>query len=287
MSTQVFNNQLSLYIPHVFPNFTKEYIAEVFQYMGFGLISHVDLVSKLDKHGKAYNAAYIHFVYWYDSSATRNFQEKILDPNRDAKIVHDDPWFWIVLENTAKKYVPGDRKECINLFDEFKAEYGYEDREEEEDEDENYDYENYDDYDDEEYSDYDDDDDHEEYNEDEEEKDEYPRVDVPPVKRVPSYKESHFYLTQQMIEINSSHAYTKQMLAETQDQLEETNTELDIAQQEIVRIEIDLQEEKNMLELIIGKLFSAKSLEDARDDICGELWGTSYATYLESEYETA
>jgi len=118
MSTQSqfeVNQQLSLYIPHVFPNFTSEYIKQVFEFMEFGEVDHIDLVAKMDKYGKPYNAAYIHFSEWFTGPVSENFQDRVLDPNREARIIHDDPWYWIVLENTAKKYVPGDRKECIDL----------------------------------------------------------------------------------------------------------------------------------------------------------------------------
>jgi len=106
---------MSIYIPHVFPNFDKEYIAGVFQNMEIGNVSHVDLVSKMDRQGKAYNAAYIHFNYWYTGPSAHNLQAKILDPNQEAKIMHQDPWFWICLENKRKKHVSGERKQIINL----------------------------------------------------------------------------------------------------------------------------------------------------------------------------
>ena len=108
-------NNLSLYIPHVFPNFTSEYISSTFECMGIGKVDHVDLVSKLDRQGKPYNAAYIHFDYWYEGLIAKNFQARVLDPEREAHIIHNDPWYWIVLENTAKKQSPGDRKICIDL----------------------------------------------------------------------------------------------------------------------------------------------------------------------------
>jgi hypothetical protein len=106
---------LSLYIPHVFPNFEKEYVAGVFEDMEFGIVDHVDLVAKMDKNGKTYNAAYIHFSEWFNTTAVANFQERVINPDREARIVHDDPWFWIVLENKAKKYEPGARKPTLDL----------------------------------------------------------------------------------------------------------------------------------------------------------------------------
>lgn len=115
MSNYQINNDLSLYIPHVFPNFTQEYIASVFEYLDFGRVEHVDLVSKMDKLGNPYNSAYVHFAEWFAGPITANFQERVLDQNKEARIVHDDPWYWIVLENTAKKYVPGERKLTLNI----------------------------------------------------------------------------------------------------------------------------------------------------------------------------
>lgn len=120
------NQQLSLYIPHVFLNFTSEYITGVFEFMEFGEVERVDLVSKIDKNGKVYNAAYIHFSEWFVGPIAANFQARVLDPNREARIIHDDPWYWIVLENTAKKHVPGARKECVDLSEPQKIAPGLE-----------------------------------------------------------------------------------------------------------------------------------------------------------------
>ena len=106
---------ISLYIPHVFLNFTGEYIASVFEDLEIGCVDHVDLVSNLDHSGKPYNSAYIHFQYWYSGPIAKNFQARVQDPSKEARIVHDDPWYWIVLENTATKYEPGARKACLDL----------------------------------------------------------------------------------------------------------------------------------------------------------------------------
>jgi hypothetical protein len=108
---------ISLYIPHVFPNFTGEYIAAVFEDLEIGRVDHVDLVSKLDNSGKPYNSAYIHFQYWCSGPIAENFQARVQDPSKEARIVHDDPWYWIILENTGKKHDPASRKECLDLSD--------------------------------------------------------------------------------------------------------------------------------------------------------------------------
>ena len=91
---------ISLFIPHVFANFSKEYVQEVMEeLMKLGKVSRVDFVSKVDKNGKSYNAAYIHFQEWNDTPRAISFQARVLSPTIEARIVYDKPWFWIVLEN--------------------------------------------------------------------------------------------------------------------------------------------------------------------------------------------
>jgi hypothetical protein len=111
MSSQ-FNN-ISLYIPHVFANYTKDDVSKVFEDQRIGVVSHIDFVAKMSQDGKQYNSAYIHFEGWYDNIAARNFQARVLDENTEARLVYDDPWYWLVLENKAKKFTPGQRKPCL------------------------------------------------------------------------------------------------------------------------------------------------------------------------------
>lgn len=105
---------ISVYIPHIFDNIVKEQIEEVFENLKIGKVKNIDLIAKKGKK-EVYNAAYIHFEYWYDNTAAHNFQERILNPEKEARIVYDDPWYWIVLENKGNKHVSGDRKARIDL----------------------------------------------------------------------------------------------------------------------------------------------------------------------------
>jgi hypothetical protein len=108
-------DNISLFIPHVFPNFSKEYVTKTFQ--EYGDIDHIDFVAKQDRSGKSYNAVYIHFKEWYNILDNRNFQARLLSGS-EVKVYHDHPWYWIVLPNNAKKHVSGDRKPRIDLGDE-------------------------------------------------------------------------------------------------------------------------------------------------------------------------
>jgi len=109
-------NNISLYIPHVYTNYTKERITEVFENkFSIGKIKTIDLVAKLGKNGMTFNAAYIHFEYWYDNDFARALQIKVLDINQEAKLYYEEPWYWIVLENKSKRLIPGERKIRISL----------------------------------------------------------------------------------------------------------------------------------------------------------------------------
>jgi hypothetical protein len=111
MAATAFAN-ISLYIPHVFANITKSAIVETFEKLRIGSVKRIDFVNKKSKN-ENFNAVYIHFNQWYDNVASRNFQQRVLDPNMEARIVYDEPWFWIVLENKGQK--AGDRKRSVNL----------------------------------------------------------------------------------------------------------------------------------------------------------------------------
>ena len=108
---------ISLYIPHIFANYSKDDVAKVLEDLSIGKVKHIDFVSKMGNDGKAYNAAYIHFDYWYDNIASQNFQERVLDPKKEARLMYEEPWFWLVLENKSRKIVSGDRKICIDIGD--------------------------------------------------------------------------------------------------------------------------------------------------------------------------
>jgi hypothetical protein len=106
-------NNISLYIPHVFPNFDKEYITNAFK--NIGEVSQIDFVGKQDRNGCVYNAVYVHFNKWYTNKKATTFYESVVDETKEARLCHDDPWYWIVLPNTAKKHISGERKPRIDL----------------------------------------------------------------------------------------------------------------------------------------------------------------------------
>ena len=94
---------LSLYIPRVFPNINKKKIIEIFHKLRIGRVAYIDLQRKIGRNGKPYNSVFVHFEFWYDNVAARNFQARVLNPAEEAHLVYDDPWHWVVLENKPRK----------------------------------------------------------------------------------------------------------------------------------------------------------------------------------------
>jgi len=114
MSSTTFDFQMSLYIPRVFSNIDEERIINIFENdLEIGKIKNIDFVSKLGADGRAYNSIYIHFEQWNQNTMTMNLQAKIKEELEPAKIVYEDPWHWIVLENKGKKQ--SNRKICLDL----------------------------------------------------------------------------------------------------------------------------------------------------------------------------
>ena len=102
---------MSLFIPRVFLNITGDRIKTAIEAFGLGQVERVDLVSK-----GTYNAAYVHFKVWANTSFVAGFQERASDPEQKCTLEYDSPWYWIVLENTSAKRVgPERRKEVVNL----------------------------------------------------------------------------------------------------------------------------------------------------------------------------
>lgn len=105
----------SLYIAYVFPNIHKKKIAQLFEKLYLARIKGIDFVTKIGKDRKPYNSAYIHVDYWFDTPSAKNFQEKIRSDAKEALLVYDDPWYWIVNEN-----ISSDKSKRIKIAEEEK-----------------------------------------------------------------------------------------------------------------------------------------------------------------------
>lgn len=100
-TTMTFDNKLSLCIPRVVSEWAnKDLIINKFKSLNVGNINRVDLVEKNSANGVKYYMAFLHFESWEDNAATRNIQYRILNEDNNARLIYDEPWYWILLKNT-------------------------------------------------------------------------------------------------------------------------------------------------------------------------------------------
>ena len=88
----------SIYIPRVYGNIPERFIQETFEDLDLGVVSNIQCVKR---EGNAY-MAFVHFKSWNTTNpAAVNLAKKVNDPNAQARVVYDDPWYWILLPNTS------------------------------------------------------------------------------------------------------------------------------------------------------------------------------------------
>lgn len=104
---------ISLFIPHIFATYSKDYVSNLFESRKIGKVENIDFVCKIGKTGELYNATYIHFKYWFNTIEAKKFQKTVL--NGKGFIIYKDDLGWIVLENKTRKFLSGDRKKCIDI----------------------------------------------------------------------------------------------------------------------------------------------------------------------------
>jgi hypothetical protein len=98
----------SLYIPAVDVAFTADYIMDAFYCQDIATISRVTLVTYKTKYGLL-NRAYIDIHEWHPTEGAYNFIQRLRDPNREARIVHNDDDWWAV-EVNKKPFITTSKK---------------------------------------------------------------------------------------------------------------------------------------------------------------------------------
>lgn len=92
----------SVYIPRVFSNIHPNVISQTFERQNIGIVDHIQVIQRPKKKGKC--SAYMAFVYfkeWFTNQSALNLAERITDPEKQARVVYDDPYYWIILPNTT------------------------------------------------------------------------------------------------------------------------------------------------------------------------------------------
>ena len=92
----------SVCIPRIFHNIPNKKIVGTFEKLNMGKVKNMDIVWKTGRDGSSYKMAFVHFRTWnIHSSSARRFREQVEDPTVNAKLVYDDPWYWLVLPNNS------------------------------------------------------------------------------------------------------------------------------------------------------------------------------------------
>ena len=93
---------LSMSIPRVHLNVTRDQILKVFYKLNFGKISRVDIVHKKTINGEEYKRVFLHYTEWNNHERALNAKDRLLS-GKDIKIVYDFPWFWKISLNKFSK----------------------------------------------------------------------------------------------------------------------------------------------------------------------------------------
>jgi hypothetical protein len=94
MSYWYFDDKCPIHIPIITKRWAnKKKIKNTFEKLQIGLIDRIDI----KKNGNNYKA-FVYFKTWYDTLQNRHIQSKMLDPKQIAKLVYDDPNYWILLK---------------------------------------------------------------------------------------------------------------------------------------------------------------------------------------------
>ena len=92
----------SICIPHVYNNISDKKIYDVFSKYKLGTVSSIDMKRRTGTDKHLYKTVFVHFSEWnVNSISAMNLKNMIDDPTREAKLVYDDPWYWVLLPNNT------------------------------------------------------------------------------------------------------------------------------------------------------------------------------------------
>jgi hypothetical protein len=93
----------SIVIPFVEPEYTAEFIANVFWRQ---LIAQVGIITLLtySRNNNIYSMAYVTIDEWHDSENAYNFIQRLKNPNMEARLVYSEDNWWNVYINTNNNY---------------------------------------------------------------------------------------------------------------------------------------------------------------------------------------
>ena len=94
MNYSYFDVKCPIYIPAITKNWAnKKKIKDIFEKLQIGIIDRI----YIRKNGYNNYKAFIYFKTWFDTLQNRNIQSKMFNPKLEAKLVYDDPNYWVLL----------------------------------------------------------------------------------------------------------------------------------------------------------------------------------------------
>ena len=100
-------------IPRVFPQWIDEQtIIDIFHQQHLGRVYKVSIIRVPDSKKRSFPIykAIIYFSAWYDNTIAYNFQQRIFGAKKQARVVYDDPWYWVVFENKTRRLSNNDKR---------------------------------------------------------------------------------------------------------------------------------------------------------------------------------
>ena len=88
----VIDQNLIIYIPSISNEISTEFVSNLFRLLGIATVSYIHL-QQIDN---LTNEATVYMNHWYHNQCVENLQEKINDPSRQARLIYDDPNYWIL-----------------------------------------------------------------------------------------------------------------------------------------------------------------------------------------------
>ena len=103
---------LTLYIPDCVHPDDLDCIKETFEKLDLAKVRDVEFLGHFEceiYEELNFGAALIHLDYWYDNTSVAYMKERINDPNQEARIVYDDPNYWVLelADDDTNKIIAG------------------------------------------------------------------------------------------------------------------------------------------------------------------------------------
>jgi hypothetical protein len=118
---QELNMNLSIFIPVVFIELTERHIKDIMSQENVGFVEQVDLIPKVNRHGKRYNSAYIHLIWCYSDINEQILEQ--LEKGESVRFNYNETSYWTFMKNTSsqKRQVLLTEEDYKNM-DEFETE---------------------------------------------------------------------------------------------------------------------------------------------------------------------